>query len=266
VIAFEHSKPSRQERDNADPTVSLGNFPAPLDRGQAWFGLQLSALILLLNRARYNAQTQRKSVTDLTATELMSLRRGVARMMARNNASHGSADYRRSWVYWANMHLHFGDDCAGPIVWVGNGPAFQTFIASNADETATWCRCEHGTDQFLTWHRMYLWYFERVLQEAAGDLSLRLPYWDYETNAGLPAAIGTPTYVDEQGQTVPNPLRVNARQPGLNSGTSSLSSGVTSTAGAMATTSFLAFSTALENTPHGAVHWRHSYAAAAPMV
>ena len=194
-----------------------------------WFGLQLSALILLLDPSKIHAQTQRESVTDLTATELMSLRRGVARMMARNNASHGSADYRRSWVYWANMHLHFGDDCAGPIV--GSGMAgVQTFIASNADETATWCRCEHGTDQFLTWHRMYLWYFERVLQEAAGDLSLRLPYWDYETNAGLPAAYRDATYVDEQGQTVPNPLRVIARQPGLNNGTSSLSSGVTSRA------------------------------------
>jgi Common central domain of tyrosinase len=51
----------------------------------------------------------------------------------------------------------------------------------------------------VTWHRMYLWYFERVLQEAAGDLSLRLPYWDYETNAGLPAAYRDATYVTPRG-------------------------------------------------------------------
>jgi hypothetical protein len=43
-------------------------------------------------------------VTALTAAELMSLRRGVARMMTPNNASRGSADFRRSWVYWANTH------------------------------------------------------------------------------------------------------------------------------------------------------------------
>jgi hypothetical protein len=54
-----------------------------------WFGLHLSALILLLDPATVHAQTQRKSVTDLTATELMSLRRGVA------NAAHT----RRSKVY-----------------------------------------------------------------------------------------------------------------------------------------------------------------------
>jgi hypothetical protein len=78
--------------------------------------------------------------------------------------------------------------------------------------------------------------------------------WDYETNAHLPAAYRDATYVDEQSQTVPNPLRVSARQPGLNNGTSSLSSGVTSTAGAMGETSFDSFSSALESTPHGAVH------------
>src|SRR5262245_50700609 len=85
------------------------------------------------------ALAQRKSVTDLTAPELMSLRRGVAQMMARNSAPRGSTDYRRSWIYWANMHRHFGPVagiCAGPIT--GSGMAgVQTFTASNADETAT---------------------------------------------------------------------------------------------------------------------------------
>jgi hypothetical protein len=218
-----------------------------------WFGLHLSALILLLHPATVHAQTQRKSVTNLTATELMSLRRGVAHMMARNTAPRGSADFRRSWVYWANIHQHFGDDCEGPIVGSGMG-GVQTFVASNGDETATWCMCEHGTVQFLTWHRMYLWYFERVLQEAASDPSLRLPYWDYETEAHLPAAYRDATFVNEQSQTVPNPLRVSARRPSLNNGTSALSSGVTSTATAMMDTTFGPFNSDLEQTPHGAVH------------
>jgi hypothetical protein len=199
------------------------------------------------------ATAERKSITALTAAELMSLRRGVARMMARNNAPRSSADFRRSWVYWANIHQHFGADCAGPIT--GSGMAgVHTITASNANERATWCRCEHGTNQFLTWHRMYLWYFERVLQDAAGDPSLRLPYWDYEASAALPAAYRDATYVDENGRTVPNPLRVDARQRGLNNGTASLASSVTSTAGAMAETTFEPFGSTLEDTPHGAVH------------
>jgi hypothetical protein len=195
----------------------------------------------------------RKSVNALTPAELMSLRRGVAQMMAWNAAPRDGADFRRSWVYWANMHAHFGPTCAGPIS--GSGMAgVQTFAASNPAETATWCQCEHGDDRFLTWHRMYLWYFERVLQAAAGDPSLRLPYWDYATDPTLPAAFREPTYVNEAGEMVPNPLRVEARQPSLNAGTAALSPAVRTAAGAMPATSYTSFRRALEQTPHGAVH------------
>ncbi|MBR0715819.1 tyrosinase family protein [Bradyrhizobium liaoningense] len=195
----------------------------------------------------------RKSVNSLTAAELMSLRKGVAAMMARNSAPRDSADYRRSWIYWANMHAHFGADCAGPISGAGMA-GVQTFTATNAAETATWCKCQHGTQPFLTWHRMYLWYFERVLQQAAGDPSLRLPYWDYATNPGLPAAYRDATYVNENGATVPNPLRVDARQASLNAGTSSLGAGTTSSASAMTSTSYVPFNNSIQATPHGAVH------------
>ena len=130
----------------------------------------------------------RKSITALTPAELMSLRKGVAVMMSRNTASRDSADFRRSWVYWANMHGHFGDDCRGPIV--GNGMSgLQLWIASNPSEAATWCTCEHGTSQFLTWHRMYLYFFERVLQQAANDPTLTLPYWDYATDREAAAGL-----------------------------------------------------------------------------
>jgi Common central domain of tyrosinase/Polyphenol oxidase middle domain len=200
------------------------------------------------------AQTdQRKSINAFSATELMSLRRGVAKMKSRDSAPRNSADYRRSWIYWANMHSHFGNDCAGPIQ--GSGMAgVQTFTASNPTETATWCMCQHGTPEFLTWHRMFLWYFERVLQQAADDSTLRLPYWDYATDPALPAAYRDKTYRDEKGAAVANPLYVDARQPGLNAGTSSLAPNVRTAAGAMPSRSYVPFNNAIQNTPHGAVH------------
>ncbi len=83
------------------------------------------------------------------------------------------------------MHAHFGDDCRGPITG-GGMTGVRTWTASNASEDATWCACEHDTPQFLTWHRMFLWYFERVLRQASGDRSLTLPYWDYATAPRLP--------------------------------------------------------------------------------
>ncbi|WP_373414844.1 S8 family serine peptidase [Ensifer aridi] len=196
---------------------------------------------------------QRKSINALSAKELMSLRRGVAQMMAWNNSPRDSSEFRRSWVYWANMHAHFGPQCGGPVL--GDGmDSVQSFTAGNAAETETWCRCEHGSEFFLTWHRMYLWYFERVLQAASGDPSLRLPYWDYASDPTLPAAYRDATYVDEAGNTVSNPLRVDARRVALNDGTGALSPNVSSASGAMSRLTYGSFNSSIEQTPHGAVH------------
>ncbi|MBB3303463.1 subtilisin family serine protease [Rhizobium sp. BK077] len=198
-------------------------------------------------------EAQRKSINALTAKELMSLRRGVAQMMSWNNSPRDSAEFRRSWVYWANMHAHFGPQCGGPVRGAGMADV-QSFTAGNPAETATWCRCEHGTEYFLTWHRMYLWYFERVLQAASRDPSLRLPYWDYASDPTLPAAYRDATYTDEGGNTVPNPLRVDARRTVLNDGTGALSPNVSSASAAMSSPTYDSFSGSIEQTPHGAVH------------
>jgi subtilisin family serine protease len=196
---------------------------------------------------------QRKSINALSAKELMSLRRGVTQMMSWNNSPHDSAEFRRSWVYWANMHAHFGPQCGGPVQ--GSGMAdVQSFTAGNPAETETWCRCEHGSEFFLTWHRMYLWYFERVLQAASGDPALMLPYWDYASDPTLPAPYREATYVDETGNTVANPLRVEARRAPLNDGTASLSPNVSSASGAMSRRMYSSFNRSIEQTPHGAVH------------
>ena len=199
------------------------------------------------------AQAVRKSVSDLTPAELMTFRRGVAQMIAWNSASRGSANFRRSWIYWANMHNHFGSDCSGPIAG-NNMNGVQLWTASNPNETQTWCECQHHNDQFLTWHRMFTWYFERVLQQASGDPNFRLPYWDYSANGRIPRAFRDQTYVNQNGQTVPNPLYVSARNPNLNNGSQALQSAATSAANAMAATTEASFRTRIELTPHGTVH------------
>ena len=206
-------------------------------------------------RAPLLAIRPRKSITALTAAELMSLRKGFAQMIAWNNAPRGSANFKRSLRYWANMHSYMGPGCASTSGL--DNPGMSGISAQDpttADEEATWCTCEHGSEQFLTWHRMYLYYFEKVLQAAAGDSTLRLPYWDYETNGHIPAAYRSPTYVNSDGQTVANPLYVANRQADLNSGDGELDEDVVDTSGAMAETSYLPFNDSLEITPHGAVH------------
>ena len=166
------------------------------------FLVAVLAILPLLGAPPAQAQTARKSISQLTPAEVQSLRRGVATMMARNSAPRNSADFRRSWIFWANMHGHFGTGCRGPVTGAGMA-GVTTWTASNSFETATWCKCEHGTDQFMTWHRMYLYYFERVLRQASGDPYLTLPYWDYGADPLLPAAFRDATYVNAAGQMWP---------------------------------------------------------------
>jgi hypothetical protein len=124
---------------------------------------------------------------------------------------------------------------------------------TNPQEVATWCTCKHSSNQFLTWHRMYLYYFEQVLRQASGDASLTLPYWDYESDAHIPAAYRATTWVDG-GTTKPNPLYIANRRAALNDGSGTLDPDIVDVSGAMAQTSYLPFNSSLEGTPHDNVH------------
>lgn len=215
------------------------------------FALLLALIPMFAGPA--GAQALRKGVHELTAAEVMALRRGVAVMMSRNTAPRDSADFRRSWIYWANVHAHFGATCRGPVTGSGMG-TIRAWDASNPTEQATWCSCVHGADAFLPWHRMVLFYFERVLQQAAGSTTLRLPYWDVGAQPSLPPIFRDRTYVNEQGQTVPNPLYVASRTSAMNAGTGTISPFGRSAANAMGATSYGLFRTRIENAPHGTVH------------
>ncbi len=41
----------------------------------------------------------------------------------------------------------------------------------------------HGRWTFFAWHRAFLFFHERILGSLVGDMSLRLPYWDWENPA-----------------------------------------------------------------------------------
>ena len=49
---------------------------------------------------------------------------------------------------------------------------------------------EHNAQWFISWHRMYLYYFERIAQHVLMDATFRLPYWNYcePDNRILPGA------------------------------------------------------------------------------
>lgn len=45
--------------------------------------------------------------------------------------------------------------------------------------------CQHGTQHFFSWHRAYLFYFEKICQELTGEKSFGLPYWNWNQNPAM---------------------------------------------------------------------------------
>jgi tyrosinase-like protein/polyphenol oxidase-like protein len=110
-------------------------------------------------------------------------------------------------------------------------------------------QCQHGTRFFLSWHRMFLYYFERIVRQAAGDPAFALPYWGYTPTGdrALPIPFRIPA-----GPT--NPLYVAGRHAAVNAG-HPLFPSIVDAGAALAQPSFDSFfSPTLEGTPHGAVH------------
>jgi Common central domain of tyrosinase/Polyphenol oxidase middle domain len=111
-----------------------------------------------------------------------------------------------------------------------------------------WRTCEHGSLEFLSWHRMYLYWFERIIRKQSGDPNFALPFWNYElaSERHLPppfGAAGTGLHVPDAD-----------RGSGWNAGTSFLQASTVSTAGCLPQLAFNSFSGNLEGTPHAAVH------------
>jgi hypothetical protein len=173
----------------------------------------------------------------------------VAEMLSR------PADDPTSWAYQNAMHSTYADVPPG----------------------AVWNQCQHASWFFLPWHRMYLYFFERIARKVVvsqgGPADWALPYWNYSV-AGqartLPPAFRLTTRRID-GVDQPNPLWTSHRAPGINDG-AALTARQTSFAYAFSFTNFTdlpspsfgggrapathfsRFTGALENQPHNIVH------------
>ncbi len=158
----------------------------------------------------------RKSIYSYSAAEITSLKAGIAAMKALPTSN------PTSWNYQAAIH---GTTLSGSM--------------------PSWNSCAHGTQFFLSWHRMYLYFFERILRAKSGNPNLTLPYWDYQTNAAL--------HPDYRNSAAGNALYDASRSASINGGGSLPASISTSINTSLTNVPFNTFQSTLEG-PHGSVH------------
>jgi hypothetical protein len=101
-----------------------------------------------------------------------------------------------------------------PTSWIYQAAIHGTFTAPPAG--ADWNACQHRSWFFLPWHRMYLYFFERIVRkavlDAGGPVDFALPYWNPDKpfpGNTLPPAFRTPTLPDGTANPlfVPSPGR-----------------------------------------------------------
>ena len=161
----------------------------------------------------------RRNVGGMNAFDpvIAAYRKAVAAMNALPASDH------RNWTYQAAIH----GTLAGP------------------PQTA-WNTCQHGNYFFWSWHRMYLYWFERICRRMACDDCFALPYWDYNSPSErqLP-----PMFRDPASE-----LFVTQRNPNMNSGAGSLPAWAVDYSAGFAQLNFNNGSSSLESVPHNVVH------------
>ncbi len=168
----------------------------------------------------------------------------------------------------ATMQSRAPDD---PTSWTFQAAIHGSYAAPPPG--ALWNECQHASWFFLPWHRMYLYFFERIVRAAViengGDPEWALPYWNYDEpnpRNTLPKPLRAQKLAD--GVT-PNPLFLPApRRDPIFVGGGQLPKAVTSPANAMRERNFVpgfggprsepsnfngGFG-ALEQTPHNVIH------------
>jgi tyrosinase len=120
-----------------------------------------------------------------------------AAMLAKYNSAVGTMMQRGkgdpcSWIF--QWYTHQIRDDLGKTAEIGTLPAGQRPLATDMWNT---CQAHSGRPlrYFLPWHRMYVYFLERIVRQACGDPGFTLPYWDYmdSTQRPIPAAFRTPT-------------------------------------------------------------------------
>jgi tyrosinase len=121
------------------------------------------------------------------------------------------------WLFqWYTHSVRSDRTKAAELSRVYPSPSAQKTLATQMWET---CQPHHAgdvEDYFLPWHRMYVYFLERIIRKVSGHAEFTLPYWNYSNPAvtsgpRVPKAFRSPA-------TGTNPLFRTNRNAGANGG------------------------------------------------
>jgi Common central domain of tyrosinase/Polyphenol oxidase middle domain len=181
---------------------------------------------------------RKNASTPAAAADLAALATAMKAMRA---APCGSVT---SWYYQAAIHSVPSS--------VANGNPYCPSYLTTANLKPAWMNCTHDAMHpelhFLLWHRLFIWYFEKIVRKLSGKADFALPYWDY-TNTAY--------------RVMPAPFRDSssalfepARLPALNQGQAigaEMNSSLDMTSNDKLT-DYVDFNENIDNAPHGAMH------------
>ncbi|MBK8151258.1 MAG: tyrosinase family protein [Acidobacteria bacterium] len=119
------------------------------------------------------------------------------------------------------------------------------------------CQAHHPGDveaYFLPWHRMYVYFFERIIRKVSGEPSFTLPYWNYRVSGSLHGVI--PPEFRLETDPVFRSLFVPNRNPGVNGGLAidRNSVGRPLSLSSLRSCDYLGFCNSIDRPLHGNVH------------
>jgi tyrosinase len=83
---------------------------------------------------------------------------------------------------------------------------------------ACWATCQHASPYFTTWHRWYLYYFERICRKLSNNPDFVLPYWNYGSDTGPSLQLPDQFITVSQDPSQPNVLFFDDRGLGFADG------------------------------------------------
>lgn len=201
----------------------------------------------------------RKSVFSLSPAEIEQYRKVVLAMKALPK------DDPRNWEYQSGIHQHIEaaqiDGLPSDQFSQADKAEMKKYaltVVQHAAQNGTWDQC-HQSDPdrlFLLWHRVYVYYFERIARKISNQPEFNLPYWDYTkgdvASRTLPISFREETYIPSgSNKPAPNPLLV-VRRASINSGNPLDKSLVA--LDSLKQNNFELFGQELENLPHNVIH------------